>query len=193
MNIINEKRCGGCGEVKPHEDFSKCRKRKDGLQPKCKACNKKDNTLFRKTKPQYWSYENGYFSDKEKWEYISLYQKADKSIKIYMISFDDGTKYIGSTKALLNVRLNRHIIDYKRKLNNDNKRLLPLLHEKFDEFNSIDDIVKHIKENTVIIDECNGSKTKQYRLEALWIVKLLKQGERLLNKTIPQRYQKLQA
>lgn len=192
MNIVTQKSCNGCGKVKPAEEFSKCRHRKDGLQPKCKACNKKDNDSFRENNSEYWSYIDGYFADKEKWEYISLYQKADKSIKIYMISFDDGSKYIGSTKALLNVRLSNHVRDYKKSKNPKyTKSLIPLLYEKFNEFDSTDDLMKHIKNNTVIIDECNGGKTKQYRLEALWIKKLQKQGLKLLNKNIPHRYQNI--
>lgn len=34
------KRCTRCGEVKPKEDFSKQSSKKDGLQSKCKSCNK---------------------------------------------------------------------------------------------------------------------------------------------------------
>ena len=187
---MNIKHCYGCNEDKPITEFSKSRTKKDGLQPKCKACNKIDNDKYRKEKPEYWSYEgDGYFADKSKWEYMKLYSAADKTIKIYMISFDDGSKYVGSTKAHLNVRLHRHVADYRRFLEGKKDRTIPLLHKIFNEFDSVEDIVEHIKENTVIIDECMGSKTKHYRLEAIWIKRLLKQGETLLNKTIPHRYQ----
>ena len=35
---MSGKRCSGCGEVKGVESFSRDRSRKDGLQPRCKAC-----------------------------------------------------------------------------------------------------------------------------------------------------------
>lgn len=188
MNILNGKTCNGCGEHKEPHEFSKCRRTNDGLQYKCKQCNKKTNKKFRNENPDYYSYEVGYFSKKEKWEYISLYQKADKSIKIYMISFDDGSKYIGSTKGYIHLRLARHVCDFRYVRNGNKKKLIPLLHEKFKEFDSDDAIREHIMNNTVVIEECSGSKTKQYRLEAQWILKLQKRGETLLNKMIPRRY-----
>jgi hypothetical protein len=172
MNIPNPHTCKECGITKPSSDFSKRTRSKNGLQHKCKACNKKDNDKFRELKPEYWSYEDGYFSDKDKWKYITLYTAADKTIKIYMISFPDGSKYIGSTKALLSVRLNGHIQDYKRVKRGKSKRVFPLLHAKFDEFQNIDDLVQYVKNNTSIIEECMGSKTKQYNLEYKWIMRL---------------------
>jgi hypothetical protein len=191
MNIPNPHTCKECGITKPSSDFSKRTRSKNGLQPKCKECNKKDNDTFRELKPEYWSYEDGYFSDKDKWKYITLYTAADKTIKIYMISFPDGSKYIGSTKALLSVRLNGHLQDYKRVKRGKSKRVFPLLHAKFDEFQNIDDLVHHVKNNTSIIEECVGSKTKQYTLEAKWIKRLKRKGETLLNKSLPRRYENI--
>lgn len=190
MNIVTQKVCNECNKLKDSSEFSKCRNRKDGLQPKCKECNKKDNKEYRTHKPEYWSYENGYFSDKEKWEYISLYQAADKTIKIYTIKFPDGSMYVGSTKAHLNVRLSRHLADYKRAVRHK-KKAFPLLHPKFDEFKTTEELVEHLKNNTFIIDECSGSKTKQLRLEAIWILRLQKQGYKLLNKLIPHRFKNI--
>src|SRR5210317_1774433 len=188
MNKI-EKHCTGCGTNKTLDNFSKCKSRKDGLQVKCKECNKKDNKHFRKNlRPDYYSYETGYFSDKLKSEYISLYNKADKPIKIYMILFDDGSKYIGSTKAYLHIRLNRHIADFKRVQEGNSKQSIPLLHKKFKEFKSAEDIKKHLEKNTKIITEVVGSRTKQYRLEAWWIIRLTKEGHTLLNTSVPHRY-----
>jgi 5-methylcytosine-specific restriction endonuclease McrA len=37
---MSVKACSKCGEVKPLDGFSKARRRKDGLQAYCKACNK---------------------------------------------------------------------------------------------------------------------------------------------------------
>lgn len=193
MNI-STKQCNECNEVKEVTEFSKRSKSKDGLQPKCKACNKKINDKYRSENKEYWSYEpGGYFDSKEKWDYMRLYQIADKTIKIYVITFDDGeTKYIGSTKCHLNVRLSRHIADYKRFLEGKRDRKIPLLHKKFGEFDSIEDIVEHLKNNTVIIEETQGGKTKQYRLEAWWIKRFINEGKyKLLNKSIPHRYKHL--
>ena len=191
MHIPNPHTCNECGKTKPSTEFSKCTRCKSGLQPKCKDCNKKDNAEFRKLKSEYWSYEDGYFSDKEKWKYITLYTVADKTVKIYMISFPDGSKYIGSTKAHLSVRLNNHIQDFKRIKRGKKGRLIPLLHEKLSEFDTMEEVVEHIKNNTSIIEECVGSKTKQYTLEATWIKRLKKRGETLLNKNVPRRYENL--
>jgi len=110
---MSKLKCGSCGNLLPTTEYSKCKRRKTGYQGKCKSCNKKDNDIYRKENPEYWSYENGYFSDKEKWKYISKYMAADKPIKIYKIVLPDGKVYIGSTKALLNVRMSRHLFDLK--------------------------------------------------------------------------------
>lgn len=189
MHTSDSRTCNGCGKTKPTTEFSKCRRRKSGYQPKCKECNKVDNQEFRNKNKEYWSYETGYFSDKEKYEYIRLYQAADKTIKIYTIKFDDGSMYVGSTKAHLSVRLSNHLTDYKRVKVGKKGRLIPLLHAKLSEFDSMKDVAEHLKNNTYIIDECTGSKTKQYRLEAIWIKRLKNQGYKLLNKQIPTRYQ----
>lgn len=187
---MDTKFCLGCLENLDKELFSKCRTRKDGLQPKCKECNKKDNQKFRKERPRYWSYEDGYFSDKEKWEYIRLYQRADKTIKIYTIKFPDGSMYIGSTKSHLNVRLSRHIADYKKYKAGDSKRFIHI-YPKFDEFDTLEELVEHVRLNTFIIDEASGGRTKQLRLETIWILRLTKQGYNLLNKYIPQRFKNI--
>jgi RNase P subunit RPR2 len=58
--VYKEKICNGCGKLKQPEEYSKCRSRKDGLQPKCKECNSKDNRKFRtQIQPDYYSYETG--------------------------------------------------------------------------------------------------------------------------------------
>lgn len=36
-----EKKCGKCGDIKPPNEFSRDRDKKDGLQAKCKSCNKR--------------------------------------------------------------------------------------------------------------------------------------------------------
>ena len=39
-DLTTSKRCTKCDEVKPLDQFSKYRRKKDGLQPQCKACNR---------------------------------------------------------------------------------------------------------------------------------------------------------
>jgi len=39
-NIITEKKCSMCGEIKPAKEFSKSARDTDGKQGRCKACNK---------------------------------------------------------------------------------------------------------------------------------------------------------
>ena len=38
---MSGKRCSGCGKVKGVEAFSRCRSRKDGLQSRCKSCERR--------------------------------------------------------------------------------------------------------------------------------------------------------
>lgn len=193
MNIVNGKTCGKCGKYKTAEHFSKSRNKRDGLQQDCKECNKLTNSKYREEHPNYWSYEDGYFSDKEKWQYIRMYNKADKTIKIYTIKFSDDLWYVGSTKTLLNTRLTRHIVDYRRVQQGFHNRSIPLLHAEFEKRfgTDYDKLAEFLKENTYIIEECTGSRTKQMRLEAIWIIRIGKQGKTLLNKQLPKRFEDL--
>ena len=45
--MTQTKHCYACSITRPTTDFSKCKKSKDSLQPKCKECNKLDNQKFR--------------------------------------------------------------------------------------------------------------------------------------------------
>ena len=38
---IDIKRCGACGEVKPHAEFNRNATRRDGLQKQCRPCQRK--------------------------------------------------------------------------------------------------------------------------------------------------------
>ena len=44
------KKCSGCGEIKPKEEFCKSSASKDGLQYYCKSCNKEYDRLHRPVK-----------------------------------------------------------------------------------------------------------------------------------------------
>ena len=185
---MNQVRCNSCDTMLPTSEFSKCRTRKSGYQSKCKSCNKKDNDKYRKHNPQYWSYEHGYFSDKTKWEYISHYMAADKAIKIYKIVHPNGKHYIGSTKALLNVRLARHVQDYRRYKDGNTDRTIPLLHKEWDKmFTTYDDLRDFLKENTYIIEETNGGRKRQLTIEQFWINRFREDGYELCNTYNPKK------
>ena len=179
--------CNSCNKTKPYTDFSKCRQRKTGHQGKCKACNKKDNDKFRSENKEYWSYEYGYFADKKKWKYISEYMAADKPIKVYKINLPNNKVYIGSTKALMNVRMSRHVIDYRRGKQGHRDRIIPLLHKSIDEFfTTYDDLRDYIKDNTYILEETMGGRKRQMSREQFWIDRYREEGKELCNSYNPQ-------
>lgn len=50
--------CTKCGENKPHEDFHKLSKSKDGLQPKCKLCNIETMQEWKRNNPEKYAERN---------------------------------------------------------------------------------------------------------------------------------------
>ena len=183
---MNTKLCRKCLTDKTVIEFSKKRASKDGLQETCKQCNKKNNDTYRKEHPDYWSYKDGYFSDSDKWKYISEYMAADKSIKIYKIELPNNKYYIGSTKALLNVRMSRHIQDYRRYINGNKDKTIPLLHKEFDNmFTNYEDLRDYLKSNTYILEETRGGRKRQMSVEQFWIDRYRKEGYKLCNKYNP--------
>ena len=176
-----DKQCAKCGKLKSHSEFSKRKASKDGLQPNCKSCNKVINDEWRENNPRYWNYEDGYFSDKSKWQYITRYQKADKTIKCYELTVGDAY-YIGVTKSHLHVRMNLHINQFRAQTHGKHyakKRSLPKLWEATKHM-SEDEFLEVIK-NAKIIEETTGSRSKMYSVEKRWIRRYQKQGKKLLN------------
>jgi hypothetical protein len=177
------KNCVECKITKPTEHFSKSKNRKDGLQPACKVCNKKSNHKFRKKNPLYWDYEVGYFSEKQKWAYISEWAKADKSIKVYKIDLPSGKVYIGSTKAYINLRMNRHVNDLIRWRRGDEKRYIHM----YSEFDGLDEgdgkgFREYLKNNMYILEETHGGRKRQFSREQWWMDRYSKEGYTLANK-----------
>ena len=131
--MANQKQCQKCQKVKDTTQYSKCSRAKDGLQYKCKECNKVDNLKFRtEINPEHhkkWQSNN--------WDtfigYIKKYRKADKDGIIYAITNPEGLQYIGMTMTKISVRLLEHRSHYKRALKGKRKRL-GLLHDSFDKF-----------------------------------------------------------
>lgn len=177
------KYCPKCETKKPASEFSKCNRRKDGLQYHCKDCNRKGNKKFREQNPLYWDYEVGYFSEKHKWAYISEWAKADKSIKVYKIELPSGKVYIGSTKAFINLRMNRHVGDLVRWRKGELHRFIHM----YEEFNEIDSgdgkgFREYLKNNMYILEETHGGRKRQFSREQWWMNRYEKMGYTLANK-----------
>ena len=125
------KECKECGKVKDAIQFSKCKAKKDGLQPKCKQCNSKDNKKFRtEINPHHhakWQISN--------WDklmgYLRKYRKADKNGIIYAIINPLGEMYIGMSEMYLKARMTEHRKHY-RQYKKGKRKSLPLLHDSFD-------------------------------------------------------------
>lgn len=175
-----KKTCTKCGGFKPLTEYHKNKKSKDGLQYYCKTCCNKASKEFRELNPKYYSYKgDGYFADKQKWEYIRKWGAADKTIKIYAIEVPSGEIYVGCTKAFMKRRMLTHIGDYRRYKRGFKSRIIPKLFDVFDTMEE-EEIVKILK-SAYILQEDDGSRTKMYSMERKWIDRLREQGYTLLN------------
>jgi hypothetical protein len=149
------KQCNRCHQSKDTSQFSKCKSNKDGLQYKCKQCDKETNLKFRTeinpTHHQNWQDKN--------WDkfvgYIKSYRKADKMPIVYGITNPEGMVYIGMTEMYLTVRVNEHKRHYRRASEGKRDRL-GLLHDSFDTFG----IENH---EFKVVKECPGLSRKQLK------------------------------
>lgn len=125
------KQCNRCGKVKDTTEFSKQTRSKDGLQPRCKSCNKKDNHKFRtEINPKHHKvWQKTHMNELS--GYIKKYRKADKTPIIYSITNPEGKQYIGQTMMNFSVRILEHRSHYRRASQNKRERL-DLLHDSFD-------------------------------------------------------------
>lgn len=132
-NWHNMKECKSCLKTKDTNQFSKSKARKDGLQDRCKDCNKKDNLKFRtEINPEHhadwqrnnWDKFNGY---------MKKYKRADKLGTIYGIVNPLGETYVGMTQSYFTVRKMGHMTHYRRMLKGKRKRL-GSLHNSFDKY-----------------------------------------------------------
>ena len=127
------KKCSKCRAVKETTQFSKCSSAKDGFQPNCKSCNKKDNLKFREEiNPEHhaeWQRKN----PQVVYRILKKHRRADKSPLIYSIKNPDNDVYIGMTEAHLSVRKGEHKLHY-RKSKQGKQHPLPLLHDSFDKY-----------------------------------------------------------
>jgi len=123
-----KKVCKECSKSKDITQFSKRKASPDGLQPKCKQCNSKDNLQFRTDKPEHhmeWQKSNSEQHSRN----VARYRKADKPGKIYSICNPNGERYIGMTNTHISVRMLEHKLHYRRRRGD-----IPKLHESFDTF-----------------------------------------------------------
>lgn len=160
--MANLKQCSGCGKIKDTTQFSKKTKSKDGLQDKCKQCNKKDNLKFRtEINPDHhriWQDNN--------WDkfvgYMQDYRRADKGGIIYAIVNPIGQQYIGMTEAYHKVRVLEHKKHYRQATMGKRNRL-NLLHDSFDKYGIDNHEFKVVK-------ECTGLTREQLKeLESAYI------------------------
>jgi hypothetical protein len=161
--------CKQCGHSKDQSQFSKSSSAKNGLQPKCKSCNAKDNLKFRtELNPIHhsdWQKNNV----KRVRELISRYRKADKSGKIYSIQNPIGETYVGITMTSISVRLGEHRKAYRK----DNGRI-PLLHKSFDKYGYENHIIK-------VLVEFEDIDREQLQFIETTFIKVFKQINKSLN------------
>ena len=156
------KQCQKCHEIKDTNQFSKCSKNKDGLQYKCKECNKVDNLKFR-TEINPTHHEKWQIKNWDKFvDYVKKYRKADKTPILYSIKNPDGFQYIGMTMMMFKVRLWEHRSHY-RKASQGKRNRLGLLHDSFDKYG----IENH---EFKVVKECPGLTRPQLKeLESAFI------------------------
>ena len=172
--MANQKQCQKCHKLKDTTQYSKCKSNKDGLQYKCKECNKVDNLKFRTeinpTHHQKWQDKNwDKFVD-----YVKKYRKADKVGLIYGITNPEGMVYIGMTQMYFLVRLNEHRRHYRRATEGKRDRL-GLLHDSFDKYGIDNHEFKVVK-------ECPGLTREQLKEVESAIITLNKSQNISLNK-----------
>ena len=102
--MAQTKKCSSCNELKPTTKFSKCKKRKDGLQHHCKDCQTTRTSAL---------------------------VKADRDGSIYSITNPLGEVYTGRTNREPHFRFLVHRASYKHQKANGYSNT-PKLHASFD-------------------------------------------------------------
>ena len=132
--MANTKQCNDCCKTLPITEFSKRKASPDGLQLKCKSCNKKDNKKFRyEINPQHhaeWQRNNRERAN----ELVTAYRKGDKAGVIYYIVNPNGEYYVGMTKTPFSVRMLEHKIKYRRWKEGKGTYLIPNLYQSLNKW-----------------------------------------------------------
>lgn len=68
------KRCPGCATLKPLTEFSKNKRKQDGLQSSCKACAKQRNAKWYSTNPEARIQQNRYQRNRNK-AFVDRYKR----------------------------------------------------------------------------------------------------------------------
>jgi len=160
------KECRQCKQTKELSAYSKCTSNKDGLQYKCRECNKKDNYNFRTEKPEHHEIWQSNHRPRVK-ELIKKYRRADKGGLIYLIRNPIGELYIGASEMYLKVRKLYHITHYKRALAGKRQRL-PLLHNSFDTWG----VKNHTFEEVVHFEDIDRKQLEMIESSFIQSVKL---------------------
>lgn len=160
---MNTKQCRLCGKVKETTQFSKKKASPDGLQTRCKDCNRIDNEKFRKViNPEHhavWQKVNKkYICDM-----VKKYRRADKGKFIYYISNPNSQIYVGATEMYPNVRWLEHKQRWKKLKKGQPAASIPLLDASFDKWG--------LEAHTfgIIVEFDNISKTELHAWERRFI------------------------
>ena len=63
-----KKHCKRCDETKPHQEFYKNKRKKDGLQVYCKPCMKKENQVNYQKHKESWNKRSNEYTKTDKWK-----------------------------------------------------------------------------------------------------------------------------
>lgn len=180
------KSCNKCGVQKEFTEFSKCARRKDGLQPNCKQCNKEYRKVwYNEINPDYFWGKDGYFVRKytEELIYQRDYKRANKDVKIYQLTLLDGSVYIGYTKRPMGVRMVEHKRHWKNIVDGIQHKSLKQMsiYYKFRDDNYTPEQVEQVWKSLKILEQFEGSRYDARKREIYWIGKLYKQKKKLVN------------
>lgn len=167
------KQCNKCGKFKETTQFSKRAKSKDGLQGRCKACNKVDNKYFRtEINPEHhakWQSQNRARAA----YHVSKWRKGDKAGIVYALINPEKQVYVGQTKTYLSVRMIEHKVKYRRYLENKITNIHPLLFESFKKYGIENHKVK------ILFSDDNIGKKELKQIEKEYIKKYMQKGNSL--------------
>ena len=171
--MANMKQCKKCGKVKETTQFSKKTRSKDGLQDRCKQCNKVDNKYFRtEINPEHhanWQSQNR----ARVCYHVSKWRRGDKAGIVYALINPEKQVYVGQTKTYLSVRMMEHKVKYRRYLENKLTNIHPLLYESFQKYG-----IENHKVKVLFLDE-NISKKELKQIEKEYIKKYMQKGNSL--------------
>ena len=114
MSLMKE--CITCKETKELTEFSKNKNRKDGLQYRCKSCNKEYNKQHYLTNPDYR--KQNYLDNIESYKQYNKQYRLSKNDGFYSVYLIPSDNYVGVTESLYkrmaqHKSIGRDITDYR--------------------------------------------------------------------------------